>query len=223
MIPLRDNLKSRRFSLVNYLLIAVNIAAFIYQLKLGSQNTLEPFIHQYAVIPSLLLLDPFTHAVSLITSQFLHGGFMHITGNMVYLYIFGDNVEDKLGHFGYLLFYLLCGVGASALQIYFHPASTIPMLGASGAIAGVLGAYFIFHPSATVVTLLPLGFFSRIIEVPAFFFLGFWFLIQAFSGTASLQMAKAMGSDMGGVAWWAHVGGFIVGIVGGILGRLRII
>lgn len=223
MIPLRDNLKSRRFSLVNYLLIAVNIAAFIYQLKLGSRGALEPFIQQYAVIPSLLMLDPLNHAISLITSQFLHGGFMHITGNMVYLYIFGDNVEDKLGHVGYLLFYLLAGVGASALQIYFHPASTIPMLGASGAIAGVLGAYFIFHPGATVVTLLPLGFFSRIIEVPAVLFLGFWFLIQAFSGTASLQMAKAMGSDMGGVAWWAHVGGFIVGIVGGILGRLRII
>ncbi len=224
MIPLRDSIRTRRFCFVNYLLLVANIAAFVYQIKLGRSGLIEPFIAQYAVTPELILGDPSGHWYSLITSQFLHGGLMHIAGNMMYLWIFGDNVEDKLGHGGYLLFYLLSGAGAAALQIYLHPTSAIPMLGASGAIAGVLGAYFILYPKATVQTLLPLGFFSRIVEVPAFLFLGIWFLMQAYSGAATMAMARSVGQDVGGgVAWWAHIGGFVVGILGGTLKRFRII
>lgn len=224
MIPLRDSIRARRFCFVNYLLLIANIAVFIYQIRLAQFGQLDGFISRFAVVPALVMGDPFHHWHTLVSSQFLHGGIMHIVGNMVYLYIFGDNVEDKLGHGGYLFFYVMSGIGAAALQIYSSPASVVPMLGASGAIAGVLGAYFVIYPRATVHTLIPLGFFSRIVELPAFLFLGIWFLIQSYSGAASVAVARAAGQELaGGVAWWAHVGGFVVGVLGGVLKRVRVI
>jgi len=140
--------------------------------------------------------------------MFLHGGWVHLIGNMLYLYIFGDNIEDRLGHLGYLVFYLLSGIGAAMTQIFFDPASTVPLIGASGAIAGVLGAYFLLYPRARVLTLIPLVVFFPLVELPAFIFLGFWIVLQF------LQAALSTSTDAaGGVAWWAHAGGFVVGAI----------
>ena len=144
-----------------------------------------------------------------VTAMFLHAGWMHMLGNMLYLYIFGDNVEDTLGHGAYLLFYILCGAASFAAQVFFQPASEVPNLGASGAIAGVLGAYFVLFPRARVVTLLPLFVIFTVVEIPAVVFLGLWFLIQFLSGAASLGRSSATG----GVAWWAHIGGFVAGVL----------
>ncbi|MBI3012972.1 MAG: rhomboid family intramembrane serine protease [Elusimicrobia bacterium] len=216
MIPLRDNIPSRRIPFVNYVLIGINIIAFLSQIRMARIGAVEEFILLNGVIPNQFLDDPFDRARSLVTSQFLHGGWMHILGNMLYLYIFGDNVEDRLGHWRFLGFYLFCGISASLAQIYFHQNSTVPMIGASGSIAGVLGAYFFFFPRARVLTLIPIGYFSRIVELPAFLFLGFWFVIQMFSGTASLYAAKTFGGDAGGIAWFAHAGGFLAGFLGAI-------
>lgn len=213
MIPLKDNVPSRTFPFVNYTLIGLNIYVFVQQIRFGSMGTLEGFISSYSIIPRLFVLDPESNFIRLISHQFLHSGFGHIIGNMLFLYIFGDNVEDRLGHIKYIFFYLISGIGAAFGQIYFNSNSMMPMIGASGAIAGVLGAYFLFYPKARVLTLIPFGIFTRIIEVPAFFFLGFWFLIQAFSGTATIHLARTMGREIGGVAWWAHVGGFAVGLI----------
>ncbi len=222
MIPLRDNIPSRAIPIVGFGLIAINILVFVYQAMLAGQGAGEQFIFSYGVVPGRFGLDPFGEAYTLISSQFLHGGFMHILGNMLYLYIFGDNVEDRFGHAGFLIFYLVCGACAALAQIYFNQESAIPMVGASGAIAGVLGAYFIFYPRARVLTLIPLGVFSRMIEIPAFFFLGFWFLMQTFSGTAALYTARTMGREVGGVAWWAHAGGFVAGLAAALIkGRRR--
>jgi membrane associated rhomboid family serine protease len=212
MIPLRDNITSRKFPIINYILIALNIAAFLYQMKLSMANALIPFIYHFGVVPILFSQNNLLHISTLFTSQFLHGGLMHIFGNMVFLYIFGDNVEDRFGHVKYLFFYLSAGAVAGLAQIYFNPRSDLPMIGASGAIAGVLGAYFLFYPSARILTLIPLGFFTRLIEIPAFFFLGLWFLMQTFSGTSALYQARATGADIGGIAWWAHAGGFVYGL-----------
>jgi membrane associated rhomboid family serine protease len=147
---------------------------------------------------------------TLLTSLFLHGGWLHVGGNMLYLWIFGDNVEDRLGRIRFLVFYLLCGVAASGVHILANPHSTVPTIGASGAIAGVLGAYLLLYPGARVLTLIPLGFYLQVVQLPAFFFLGFWFLIQFISGAASLA---ARGGGAGGIAWWAHIGGFAAGII----------
>lgn len=220
MIPLRDNIPSRKVPIVNYLLIVVNVGIFFYQLALASQMLLEDFIFSYGVVPLLFTTELSGHWFSLLSSQFLHGSWMHLLGNMLYLYIFGDNVEDRFGHFKFLLFYLVCGVAAALAQIFFHPQSQIPMIGASGAIAGVLGAYFLFFPRARVLTLVPMGIFSRIIEIPAFFFLGFWFLMQTAFGTQTYFYARAIGQEMGGVAWWAHSGGFIAGALFAFLLKL---
>lgn len=148
--------------------------------------------------------------------MFIHGGWLHIIGNMWYLWIFGDNVEDRLGHIRFLIFYLLCGVGAGIVHTFLNSASVVPSVGASGAIAGVLGAYAISYPTARVLTLVPILFFIQIIEIPAAFVLGFWFLMQFLSGTASLAVATS--ANAGGVAWWAHVGGFVIGML--LIGRL---
>jgi membrane associated rhomboid family serine protease len=171
------------------------------------------FVYAYAVIPfrflELFPRDP----VELLTpafAMFLHGGWLHILGNMLYLYIFGDNVEDMLGRGKFLLFYIACGVLSFAVQILFQSRSMVPNVGASGAIAGVLGAYFVLFPRARVLTLIPLFLFFPLVEIPAFFFLGIWFLIQFLSGAASLGHSSALS---GGVAWWAHIGGFVAGIV----------
>jgi len=200
-------------------MIALNATVFLLETSLGSSGNLDVFIHEYGVVPIKFMGNPFLNWTSLVSSQFLHGGFAHVLGNMWFLYIFGDNVEDVLGHGKFLAFYILSGVAAALSQIYFNPLSQIPMIGASGAIAGVLGAYFIFHPHSRVMTLIPLGFYSRIVEIPAFFFLGFWFLMQTFSGTSALYVARVSGQDVGGVAWWAHAGGFAFGTATAVIRR----
>jgi len=190
----------------NYALIAVNVLAFLYEISLG--ESLVPFLERNAVIPARLLGGPLSIRLALtpVTAMFLHAGWMHLLGNMLYLFIFGDNVEDTLGHGVYLLFYLLSGTASFAVQVLFQSASQVPNLGASGAIAGVLGAYFLLFPRARVVTLLP---FFVVVEIPAVIFLGLWFLLQFLSGAASLGRA----ASEGGVAWWAHIGGFVAGVV----------
>ena len=192
---------------------------FFFEMKLANHDLLEPFLLAWGIVPARLFSDFRSEAVTLISSTFLHGGWAHIIGNMMYLYIFGDNVEDRLGHFRYLVFYVCAGVIAGLCQSYMSPASNMPLIGASGAIAGVLGAYFFFFPKARVLTLIPLGFFSRMIEVPAFLFLGFWFVMQTFSGSLALSAAILSRREIGGVAWWAHAGGFLGGLIlGPVLG-----
>jgi len=210
MIPIRDTIPSNRLPVVNYLLVAANLGLFFYEISLG--ESLPPFLERYAMIPARFLGGgylSFRELLTPVTAMFLHGGWMHVLGNMLYLYIFGDNVEDTLGHGRYLLFYIACGAASFAVQIGFQPGSAVPNLGASGAIAGVLGAYFLLFPHARVVTLLPLFIIFTTVEIPAVVFLGLWFLLQFLSGTVSLGRAAAAG----GVAWWAHVGGFVAGVV----------
>lgn len=219
MVPLRDDNPTRITPVVTYALVILNIAAFVYELSLGPN--LERFFQVWAVVPSNLTASfsgidpglPFPAWITLITSQFLHGGWLHIGGNMLFLWIFGNNVEDKLGHFKYLIFYLTCGVLAGLSQWYFSAYSTVPSLGASGAIAGVMGAYIIRFPTAEVLTLIPLGFFFWTVRIPAFFFLGFWFLQQALYSVASISVSTNVGMEGGGIAYWAHAGGFIFGVI----------
>lgn len=222
MIPLRDDAPSRTIPVINYVLIALNVFAFVLELRMGPG--LEGFFQQASVIPALYtgrdhrlqLVEVATTSLQgalaqrTLFSMFLHGGFLHILGNMLYLWIFGDNVEDRMGHLRYLLFYLLCGWSASYAHIWSDPASRLPSIGASGAIAGVLGAYLVLYPRAKVVTLVPLGFFTEIVRIPAFFVLAFWFLQQFVAGALSLSARTA---QTGGVAWWAHIGGFAAGLL----------
>jgi membrane associated rhomboid family serine protease len=228
MVPLRDNNPTTIVPYVTYGLIAVNIAVFIYEVTLNPQQ-LERFFQLYAVVPRQLsasftgtpVVLGFPEWATLLTSQFLHGGFLHVAGNMLFLWIFGNNVEDRLGHFQYLIFYLACGALAALTQWYFSPGSDIPSLGASGAIAGVMGAYILRFPQAEVLTLIPLGFFFWTFRIPAFFFLGFWFFQQALYGVASLGVSANIGMESGGIAYWAHAGGFIFGVIlGPLLGLL---
>jgi membrane associated rhomboid family serine protease len=215
MIPLRDSAPVRSWPVVTYALIAVNLWAFFYELAMGS--ALRGFIETWGFIPAryflLAELDPdnwVARWLPVFTSMFLHGGWTHLIGNMVYLWIFGDNVEDRLGHLRYLVFYLATGASASLAHAFLHPASAIPTVGASGAISGVLGAFVILFPRARVLTLIPLVFlFFYVVELPAALYLGLWFLMQLVSGTLALALAGDAGA--GGVAWWAHVGGFAVG------------
>lgn len=228
MVPLRDNNPTQITPYVTYGLIAANILVFFYELSL-SPAQLEQFFQTWAVIPRELTLTFSGGAVpagppewsTLFSSQFLHGGFLHIAGNMLFLWIFGNNVEDRLGHIRYLIFYLACGALAALTQWFFSSGSAIPSLGASGAIAGVMGAYILRYPRAEVLTLLPLGIIFTTIRVPAFFFLGFWFVQQAFYGLAGLQSPTNIGMEGGGIAYWAHAGGFVFGaILGPLLGLL---
>lgn len=226
MVPLKDNNPTQITPYVTYGLIIANILAFLYETSLPPQ-ALNGFLHLAAVVPRELSLSfagisvnqPIPEWLTLITAQFLHGGFLHLAGNMLFLWIFGNNIEDKLGHFKYLVFYLSCGVLASLTQWYFAQNSNIPSLGASGAIAGVMGAYILRFPQAEVLTVLPLGIFFPTFWVPAYFFLGFWFLQQAFYGIASLEAPTNIGMEGGGIAYWAHAGGFIFGaIIAPVLG-----
>ena len=226
MVPLNDNNPTRITPYVTYTLIILNIAVFIYELTLNPQQ-LAGFFQLFAVVPQQLtgslegvaIAQPVPEWWTLFTSQFLHGGFLHVAGNMLFLWIFGNNVEDQLGHIKYLFFYLACGVLAALAQWFFAPLSDIPSLGASGAIAGVMGAYIIRFPKTEILTLIPLGILFWTIRVPAVFFLGFWFVQQAFYGVASLGVATNIGMEGGGVAYWAHAGGFVVGaILGPLLG-----
>lgn len=213
VIPLRDINPRRTFPFVTIALIAINFLFFLYELSLGQR--LQGFFLQSAFVPAEYFEPGGTleDGKSIVLSMFLHGGWSHLLGNMLYLWIFGDNVEDRLGHGKFILFYLGCGWVATLAHGYSNPASIIPSIGASGAIAGVLGAYLIMFPKARVLTLIPLGFFIRLTELPALFVLGFWFLLQLFSGTAAL----AGPGGHGGVAWWAHIGGFVAGLLVGVL------
>jgi len=216
MIPLRDKNPSEKFPLVTIVLIVINVLIFIYQLTL--REKLTPFFNHYALIPADIVFfgkpqATLIHHIFLpfVSSMFLHGGWLHVIGNMWYLWIFGDNIEDRLGHVRFFIFYLTCGIGAALTHVILNPHSSVPCVGASGAIAGVLGAYLICFPFARVVTLVPIFFYLTVIEVPAVILLVFWFVLQFFSGTLSIAVTAQTGG--GGVAWWAHVGGFIFGMI----------
>jgi membrane associated rhomboid family serine protease len=223
MIPLKDDVPSKSFPLVTVALIVANVLVFLYEFSLGPH--LESFIRSWGATPAFFaqmlggtevvnpLGDPVRPLVppflTLFTSMFLHGGWMHLIGNMWYLWIFGDNVEDAMGKFRFIVFYLLTGLVAGLAQIFISPHSTIPALGASGAIAGVLGAYLILYPKARVLTIIPLGWYIQTVRLPALLVLGLWFVIQLFYGLASLPGA----GQTGGVAFFAHIGGFVAGLV----------
>jgi membrane associated rhomboid family serine protease len=219
MIPLRDAIPSHSFPAATVVLIVLNVLAFLYELSLG--RDLDRFIMQYGAIPLRFILAGQMEQIStlerflpLFTSMFLHGGWLHVGGNMLYLWIFGDNVEDRLGHLRFVLFYLACGLAAALAQIYMHPNSKIPMVGASGAVAGVLGAYLILFPHSRVLALIPILFFFQIVELPAVLFLIFWFGMQFLSGAVSITGAS---QTTEGVAWWAHIGGFVAGMALGFI------
>ncbi len=217
MVPLRDNNPTTITPYVTYGLITANILVFLYQLSLTPKQ-LQGFFYIAALVPCQLSStcpsgQIIPEWMTLITSQFLHGGFLHLAGNMLFLWVFGNNIEDILGHVKYLIFYLTCGVLAALSQWFFSQNSTIPSLGASGAIAGVLGAYILRFPKAQILTLIPLGFFLTTVRIPAFFFLGFWFFQQAFYSIASLQTRSNIGMESGGIAYWAHAGGFVFGAI----------
>ena len=224
MIPLRDSVPRRTYPFANNFLILLNVAVFFLQLSQGP--ALEAFVTRWAFIPDRLLHPaawgmPLSASLgTILTAMFLHGGFLHLAGNLLYLWIFGDNVEDALGHVRYLVFYLVCGVAAAVLQTVLNPGSSVPNVGASGAIAGVLGGYFVLYPRARVVTIVPLFFLFPLIEVPAAIYLLFWFLMQFWMGSADLASA-ARHPEAGGVAWWAHVGGFVTGLLLVLLARPR--
>ncbi len=234
MLPLQDNIPSRTVPYVNYAVIAC--CALVFLVQLGDQPGKPSMVERFGMIPKRVMQPDarievqsleeeqtpsgvrqvvVTHEaapsavppiMTLLTCVFLHGGWMHIIGNMWFLFIFGDNVEDRFGHVGYAVFYLVSGIGASLVHLVSEPSSMIPTIGASGAIAGVMGAYFLWYRHAQVKALVPLGIFIQIMVLPAWFFLGFWFVIQFLQGTMSITAAESTG-----VAWWAHIGGFAVG------------
>ena len=212
MIPIRDTIPSRRPAWTVRLLVMLNLVVF--WVEAGQGPAVEGLIYQFGVVPRLWWQTSLVDvgrwaqlAVTLVSSQFLHGGLLHLGSNMLYLWIFGDNVEDRLGPARFLTLYLVCGMIAAVTQLLMEPFGTVPMIGASGAIAGVLGAYLVFFPAARIVTLVP-WLLWRFVDVPAFVFLGLWFLLQWVQGMTTIgQLAE------GGVAWWAHVGGFIGGMI----------
>jgi membrane associated rhomboid family serine protease len=209
MIPLKDINPTRNFPFVNVMLIVANVLVFLYQVTLPP-HAAKAFVLANATIPARIPAFLAGHAPAsvalfpLFSSMFLHGGLMHLLGNMLFLYIFGDNVEDAFGHIGYLFFYLLCGIGSGLIHVMFNWGSGIPALGASGAISGVMGAYAVMFPSHRILTF----FFIFLIPVPAILILGYWFVLQFVAGINGLGMATA-----GGVAWWAHIGGFLMGVI----------
>jgi rhomboid family protein len=224
MFPLKDDLPTRSTPFVTVGLIALNVVAFLYQLSLqtgGSQEGVraaEAFVMEFGLVPCRLtgacptVADLPSPVLTIFTSMFLHGGLFHIAGNMLYLWIFGNNVEDTLGHGRFLCFYLAAGVAAAATQTLAGPGSHVPMIGASGAISGVLGAYILLFPHANVLTLVVFGFFWRLVRIPALIVLGLWMVVQILNGLGSLGAG-------GGVAWFAHIGGFVAGM--GLLPLLR--
>ncbi|HET7207503.1 MAG TPA: rhomboid family intramembrane serine protease [Terriglobales bacterium] len=221
MIPLRDDTPRFSTPVVTYFLIILNVLAFLYELAVGAQSQygLNSLIVQFGIVPrhevAVLTgaspLGPGAAIVPIFTSMFLHGSWLHIIGNMWVLWIFGDNIEDYLGHFKYLLFYLVSGLAAGLLHIAFNLSSRVPSVGASGAIAGVMGAYFVLYPRARVLTLVPLIVFFTFWWLPAWIVLGYWFVVQFLSGAATA--IAATNQTTGGVAFWAHVGGFVAGIL----------
>lgn len=218
MLPLRDDQPSFSTPFINYFFIALNVLVFLWELSLGTQSAnLNAFMQVFGVVPrhTVAVLtghsfdSPVTAILPLFTSMFLHGSFLHIAGNMLFLWIFGDNVEDYLGHFRYLIFYLVSGLAAGVTHILLNASSRVPSVGASGAIAGVMGAYFILYPRARVLTWLPPIF---LFHIPAWLVLGYWFVVNFLSGTAT-SIAETSQTSAGGVAFWAHVGGFAAGVV----------
>ena len=224
LFPLKDINPTQRFPFVTVLLIAANVIVFVYELVLG--RGVNAFITAYGMIPYEITRAadltgesvglPIVHVpgpplihLTVLTSMFIHAGFLHILGNMLYLWIFGNNIEDLLGPLKFVVFYIVCGIAAAITHILIEPSSAVPTVGASGAVSGVLGAYLVVHPRAKVLTLVFLGFFARVMLVPAAFLLVFWFVLQIFSGLGSL----GAGAGAGGVAWFAHIGGFVSGIV----------
>jgi membrane associated rhomboid family serine protease len=207
MFPLYDTARSRHFPLINWTIVLLNAFVFYHELSL-SESELARFILNWGLVPAHLALDSALGWLKILTSMFLHGGWFHIISNMWILIIFGDNVEDRMGSARYLIFYLFSGACAALLQTFVYPASGIPMVGASGAIAGVLGAYLVLFPHARIASLVPIFFIFTLVELPALIFLGFWFISQLFSGWLALS-----GADMSGVAWWAHIGGFVFGLL----------
>jgi membrane associated rhomboid family serine protease len=220
MIPIRDDQPRFSTPYITYFVVALNIAVFLLELWVGfqSQRALNGFIYEFGVVPKhvtgVLTGSPdfnFTAAfLPMLTSMFLHGGWLHIIGNMWVLWIFGDNIEDYLGHIPYLIFYLISGIAASITHILLNAGSNVPSVGASGAIAGVMGAYFLLYPRARVLTLVPLIIFFTFWWLPAWIVLGYWFLVQFLVGTTSIGYSS---QTSGGVAVWAHVGGFVAGVV----------
>src|SRR5687767_15746167 len=204
MIPLRDVIPSQTTPYITVTIILMNAVAWCYELVLPG-NELPAFLQIYGVVPADF------EASTLLTSMFLHGSWMHVIGNMWYLWIFGDNVEDRVGHGRFIVFYLFCGMAAAIGQIFIDPGSRLPMVGASGAIAGVMGAYFVLYPRSRVLTLVPVFFFLELMEVPAILFLGIWFLMQLLAGVGSLGVATTQ--DVGGIAFWAHIAGFGAGVI----------
>jgi len=216
VIPLRHTLERSRTPVVNRALVAVNVVVFIAQLFLGAMT--ERIIQTFGFIPARLAHPEQFHyafwevAITLVTSLFLHGGFVHLAGNMIYLWVFGGAIEDAVGHFRYFLFYVACGAVGSLTHTVLFPASTIPSIGASGSIAGLLGAFLVLRPHARIVTLFPLVVYWAMAEIPAVVFLPVWFGMQFFNGFLSLEAARRV-QEVAGIAWWAHVGGFAFGAV----------
>ena len=207
MLPIQDEIRAHRFPFVNYSLIALNFIVFILELMAGPN--LETALYEIALIPANVTAGfDLGDLKAIFTSMFLHAGLSHLLGNMIYLWIFGDNVEDRIGHFWYLVFYLAGGIVAAFAHVALNPNSVIPTVGASGAIAAVLGAYLILFPQVKVLTFVPIGFFLRLTLLPASLLLGFWFVLQLFNGLLTLGLA-----DMGGTAFWAHIGGFVFGVL----------
>jgi len=211
MIPIRDTVPSRHYPVANVIFIAVNILVFLMEMSEG--EALNRFMYIYGLVPARYSVSQiashftmFQQTFAFFSFMFLHGSFWHLAGNMWFLYIFGDAVEDRLGHLRYVIFYLLCGLASGFAHVFFNLESTMPTIGASGAIAGVMGAYFILYPKAKIVTLIPIIFIPYFVELPAAIFLGIWFFIQFISATVT-------GIDASGIAWWAHIGGFIFGAV----------
>lgn len=211
MFPIRDTISSKNYPVVNNTIIGINVVLFLFEMSQGAN--LDRFVYIYGLVPARYSMPQISsyfttgqQLLSWLSFMFLHGGFWHLLGNMWSLYIFGDNVEDRLGPFRYLVFYLLCGITSGLSHLLFNLHSNMPTIGASGAIAGVMGAYLILHPHSKILTLIPIIFIPWFIEIPAFFFLGLWFV---------LQFLNAAGShgNIGGIAWWAHIGGFVFGIV----------
>jgi len=209
MIPLRDDNPTVRFPLVTISLIVLNVVIFFYEISLGPQ--FEAFLNTYGAKPVYILNmasppglpSPY---LTIFSSMFLHGGFFHVAGNMLYLWIFGNNVEDSMGHFRFIVFYFISGIVAVYIFAFMNPVSTIPMVGASGAVSGVLGAYLVLFPRAKVLTLIPFGFYMQVVRIPAVFVLGLWIVVQILNGMFS-------GGRGGGIAWFAHIGGFLAGVL----------
>jgi rhomboid family protein len=219
MIPLKDDVPSVTIPYVTIGLIALNVLAFLYQTSIGTggERAAEAFVFEFGATPCRITgacpADFPSPYVTIFTSMFLHGGFLHVGGNMLYLWIFGDNVEDTLGHARFTLLYFVAGVTAALTQIAINPKSAVPMIGASGAVSGVLGAYILLFPFAGVQMLIVFGFFARVTRWPALVVLGLWIVIQFFSGILTFSSSAWGGGEAGGTAWFAHIGGFLAGIV----------